>query len=52
VCPGVTAGTRTLDARIPQTVARGNARLSLTFTDAGGASRTVHRTVTVPRTAV
>jgi protocatechuate 3,4-dioxygenase beta subunit len=45
------SGTRTLDLRVPVRTARGKARLAVTFTDASGATKSVRRTVTVPRKA-
>lgn len=45
------SGTRTLDLRIPVRSAKGRARLSVTFTDGTGATKSVRRTVSVPRKA-
>ena len=44
----VTAGTRTIDLRIPRATAAGGARLTMTYADASGATKTVRRTVMVP----
>ena len=43
------AGTRVQDLRLPMASAAGRARLTVTFKDTAGASKTVTRTVTVPR---
>ncbi|MDO9408964.1 hypothetical protein [Patulibacter sp.] len=43
------SGTRTLDLRIPVRSARGKARLAVTFTDGTGATKSVRRTVTLPK---
>jgi protocatechuate 3,4-dioxygenase beta subunit len=43
------SGTRTLAVSIPSKVAKGSARLTLTLTDAAGATKTKRRTVSVPR---
>jgi protocatechuate 3,4-dioxygenase beta subunit len=45
------AGTRTLDLRIPVRSARGRARLAVTFTDTTNATKSVRRTVRVPKKA-
>jgi protocatechuate 3,4-dioxygenase beta subunit len=44
----VAAGARTLDLRVPRSTAGGGARLTMTYADAGGATKTVRRTVTIP----
>jgi protocatechuate 3,4-dioxygenase beta subunit len=45
------SGARTLDLRIPVRSARGKARLAVTFTDTAAATKSVRRTVTVPKKA-
>lgn len=44
----VAAGTRTIDLRIPRATAGGAARLTMTYVDAGGATKIVRRSVAVP----
>jgi protocatechuate 3,4-dioxygenase beta subunit len=46
---GLQKGTRTLELVVPARTAGGSARLDLTFTDAGGAVKSTHRAITVPR---
>jgi protocatechuate 3,4-dioxygenase beta subunit len=44
----VAAGARTLDVRVPRSTAGGGTRLTMTYADATGATKTVRRTVTIP----
>ncbi|HEV7808743.1 MAG TPA: intradiol ring-cleavage dioxygenase [Solirubrobacteraceae bacterium] len=46
---GVTSGVRAVDLGVPRSSAGGGARLTMTYTDAAGLTKTVRRTVTVPR---
>jgi hypothetical protein len=39
---------RTLDLRVPRSTAGGGARLTMIDADAGGATKTVRRTLTIP----
>ena len=45
----ITAGVRAIDVSIPRTAAGGSARLTMTFTDAAGLTKTVRKTVKVPK---
>ena len=46
---GITAGVRAIDVVVPRKAAGGNARLTLIFTDAAGLTKTVRKTVKVPK---
>jgi len=46
---GVTSGVRAIDLTVPRATAGGSARLTMTYTDGTGLTKTVRKTVTVPR---
>jgi protocatechuate 3,4-dioxygenase beta subunit len=46
---GMTAGVRAIDVAVPRKAVGGSARLTLTFTDAAGLTKTVRKTVNIPQ---
>jgi protocatechuate 3,4-dioxygenase beta subunit len=46
---GITAGVRALDLAVPRATGGGTARLTMTYTDGAGLTKTVRKTVKIPR---